>query len=63
MPATKVKGLPDSVDAQSRYKEAMSRPDAAEWAESYNKEYMGIKQHGVFEVVSIEKGMKLNGHT
>ena len=49
-------------DAKS-YKEAMSREDSAEWAEAYNKEYMGLKQRNVFEVVRIEKGMKLMGMT
>ncbi len=41
----------------------MSREDRAEWAEEYNKEYMGLKQRNVFELVWIEKGMKLMGIT
>jgi hypothetical protein len=41
----------------------MSREDSAEWAEAYNKEYMSLKQRSVFEVVRIEKGMKLMGMT
>jgi hypothetical protein len=65
-PDSKMKGLPDYIDPTKppkSYKDAMSRPDAAEWAEAYDKEYMGIKQRGVFEVVRIEKGMKLMGMT
>jgi hypothetical protein len=41
----------------------MSSEDSAEWAEAYNKEYMGLKQRNVFEVVQIEKGVKLMGMT
>jgi hypothetical protein len=41
----------------------MSRKDSAEVAESYNKEYTGIKQRNVLEVVQIEKGVKLMGMT
>jgi hypothetical protein len=66
MPTTKVKGLPNSINPDKppkSYKEAMSREDSAEWAEAYNKEYMGLKQRNVFEVVRIEKGMKLMGMT
>ena len=65
-PATKVKGLPNSINPDKppkSYKDAMSREDSAEWAEAYNKEYMGLKQRNVFEVVRIEKGMKLMGMT
>jgi hypothetical protein len=66
MPTTRVKGLPNSINPDKppkSYKEAMSREDSAEWAEAYNKEYMGLKQRNVFEVVRIEKGMKLMGMT
>ena len=65
-PTTKVKGLPNSINPDKppkSYKDAMSREDSAEWAEAYNKEYMGLKQRNVFEVVRIEKGMKLMGMT
>ena len=41
----------------------MSLPDAQEWAEAYDKEYMSIKQRGVFETVRMEKGMKIMGMT
>ena len=61
-----LQGLPDYIDPTKppkSYKDAMSLPDAAEWAEAYDKEYMGIKQRRVFEVVRIEKGMKLMGMT
>jgi hypothetical protein len=40
---TKVKGLPDSIDP-SIYRHAISLLDAQEWAEAYDKEYMGMKQ-------------------
>jgi hypothetical protein len=63
---TKVKGLPDSIDPTKpprNYRHAMSLPDAQEWAEAYDKEYMGIKQRGVFETVRMEKGMKIMGMT
>jgi hypothetical protein len=66
MQTTKVKGLPNSINPDKppkSYKEAMSCEDIAGWAEAYNKEYMGIKQRNVFEVVRIEKGMKLMGMT
>ena len=46
-PDTKMKGLPDYIDLGKLpkcHKDAMSRPDVAEWAEAYEKEYMGIKQ-------------------
>ncbi len=64
--STKVKGLPNSIDPDKppkSYKDAMSREDSAEWAVEYNKEFMGLKQRNVFEVVRIEKGMKLMGMT
>ncbi len=41
----------------------MSLPDAQEWVEAYDKEFMGIKQRGVFETVRMEKGMKIMGMT
>jgi hypothetical protein len=66
MPTTKVKGLLNSINPNNplkSYKEAMSREDSAEWAEAYNKEYMGLKQRNVVQVVRIEKGMKLMGMT
>ncbi len=51
---TEVKGLPDSIDPSKplrNYRHAMSLPDAQEWEEAYDKEYMGIKQRSVFETV------------
>ena len=41
----------------------MSLPDAQEWAEAYDKEYVGIKQRGVFETVRMENGMMIMGIT
>ena len=41
----------------------MTREDAPEWMEALNKEYMGFKQRGVFELVPLQKGMKLMGMT
>ena len=63
---TRIKGLPDSIDPTKpprSFREAMMREDAPEWAEALNKEYMGFKQRGVFELVRLEKGMKLMGMT
>ena len=57
---TKVKGLPDSIDPMKpprNYRHAISLPDAQEWAEAYDKEYMGIKQRCVFETFRMEKGI------
>jgi hypothetical protein len=51
-----VRGLPDSIDhkkTRRNYLHAMSLQDAQEWAEAYNKEYMGIEQRCVFETVRI----------
>jgi hypothetical protein len=45
MLTTKVKGLSNSINPDKppkSYKEAMSSEDSAEWAEAYNKEYMGL---------------------
>ncbi len=42
---TKVKGLPDYIDPskpQRDYRHAMSLQDAQEWAEAYDKVYMGL---------------------
>ncbi len=50
MLTAKVKGLPNSINLDKppkSYKKAMSREDSAEWAEAYNKEYMGLKQRNV----------------
>ncbi len=50
IPITKVKGLPNSINPDKppkSYTEAMSRKDSAEWAEAYNKAYMGLKQRNV----------------
>jgi hypothetical protein len=62
---TRIKG-PDSIDPTMpprSFREAMTREDAPEWAEALNKEYMGFKQRGVFELVRLEEGMKLMGMT
>ncbi len=62
----KVKGLPDSIGPLKpprNYWHAMLLQDAQEWAEAYDKEYKGIKQHSVFQTVRMEKGMKIMGMT
>jgi hypothetical protein len=41
----------------------MSLQNAQEWAEAFDKEYMGIEQRGVFETVRMEKGMENMGMT
>ena len=63
---SKVKGLPDSIDSSrppKNFRDAMLREDCQEWAEALNKEYMGFKQRGVFELVPLKKGIKLMGMT
>ena len=63
---TRVKGLPDSIDPSKppkNFRDAMLREDCQEWAEALNKEYMGFKQRGVFELVPLKKGIKLMGMT
>ena len=61
---TRVKGLPDSIDSSKppkNFRDAMLREDCQEWEEALNKEYMGFKQLGVFELVPLKKGIKLMG--
>ena len=41
----------------------MSRPDNQEWAEAYQKEYLGFKERGVFATVVPPKGAKILGTT
>ncbi len=63
---TKVKCLLDYIDLNrpsKSYKDALSLPNAAEWARAYDKEYMGIKQRRVIEAVRIEKEMQFMGMT
>ena len=63
---TRVKGLPDSIDSSKQpknFRNAMLREDCQEWAEALNKEYVGFKQRGVFELVPLKKGIKLMGMT
>ncbi len=62
----RIKGLPDSMDPtrpQKVFWDAVQRENAQEWAEALNKEYMGFKQHYVFRLVLLQKGMKLMGMT
>ena len=59
---TRVKGLPDSIDPTKppkNFRDAMMREDCQEWAAALDKEYMGFKLRGVFELVPLKKGMKL----
>ncbi len=51
----------DPVKPLRNYWHAMTRPDTQEWAEAYNKDYMGIKQRSVFKTVLMKKWMKLMG--
>jgi hypothetical protein len=63
---TKIKGLPDYIDASKppkNFQDAMLWADCQEWAEALNKEYMGFKQRGVFELVPLQKVIKLMGMT
>ena len=63
---TRVKGLPNSIDPTKppkNFRDAMLREDCQEWAAALDKEYMGFKHRGVFELVPLQKGMKLMGMT
>ena len=43
------------------FEEAMSRPDAADWMESYRREYQGFIDRDALEVVPRPKGVKVLG--
>ena len=63
---TRIRGLPDSIDPTKppkNFRDAMLREDSQEWAAALDKEYMGFKHRGVFELVPFQKGMKLMGMT
>jgi hypothetical protein len=65
-PLHSFKGLPISIDPTKppkNYKDAMSRPDAEEWAQAYMEEYNGFIEQGVFEVVYPSAGEKVIGTT
>ncbi len=54
-----VQGLPDTIDPDSNYKDAMSRPDNQDGAQAYQKEFQGFKDRGVFATVRPPKGAKI----
>ena len=61
---TRIKGLPDSIDPTKppkNFRDAILRGDSQEWAAALDKEYMGFKHRGIFELVPFQKGMKLMG--
>ena len=59
---TRVKGLPDSIDSTNppkNFRDAMMREDCQEWAAALDKEYMGFKLRGVFELVRVFEKRKV----
>ncbi len=52
-----------STKIKELQKAMMLLEDAAEWLEAFMKEYIGFRKQRVFEMVRIEKGMKLMGMT
>jgi hypothetical protein len=51
----KLHGLPDNIDARKppkNFKDAMSRVDAKEWREAYDKEYKGMMDRGAVRAVN-----------
>ena len=51
----KLHGLPDNINANKplkSFKDAMSRVDAKEWQEAYNKEYKGMMDRGAVQAVN-----------
>ena len=45
------------------FKDAMLRADRQEWAEAYDKEYQGFKEHRTLKVVRPVPGVKILGTT
>ena len=45
------------------FKDAMPRTDRQEWAEAYDKEYQGFKEHGILKLVRQVPGVKILGTT
>jgi hypothetical protein len=45
------------------FKDAMRRTDRQEWAEAFDKEYKGFKEHGTLNVVRPVPGIKILGTT
>ena len=61
-PLHRIKGLPIGIDPTKppkNYADAMTRPDAAEWSDAYDKEYEGFKREGAFTPVFPEPGEKV----
>ena len=51
----KLHGLPDNINASKppkNFKDAMSRVDAKEWWEAYDKEYKGMMDRGAVQAVT-----------
>ena len=49
----------DPTKQPKNFQDAMSREDSQDWATALDKEYMGVKHRGGFELVPFQKGMKL----
>ena len=60
----KLHGLPDNINAikpPKNFKDAMSRVDAKEWREAYDKEYKGMMDRGAVRAVNPPPGAKILG--
>ncbi len=54
-----VQGIPkyiDTVKQAMSYKDAMSQPNAPEWVEEHQNEYLGFKDRNAFGTVLLPKG-------
>ena len=49
--------------APKNFKDAMRRTDRQEWAEAYDKEFQGFKEHGTLKAVRPVPGVKILGTT
>ena len=61
-----VQGISDHIDTSkppTSYEDAMSRPDAQEWAEAHQKEYRDFKDRNAFAIVPLPKGARALGTT
>ena len=56
-------GKIDTNGPPKNFKDAMLRTDRQEWAEAYDKEYQGFKEHGTLKDVHPVPGVKILGTT
>jgi hypothetical protein len=61
-----VQGIPNYIypeKPQTGFKDAMSRPEAQEWADAHQKEYQGFRERNAFSKVLLPKAAKELGTT